>query len=161
MHIFTMRRTNGRRTKGFLALQLMAAATAWQALSSQASDAPNPPESPASSPKPEAVQTIYRTGVPHTTRRGERLTQYDAERSFFPIGSWGAPHPGNVYGYEYDWSILKQAGFNTVWPWPFEADAALDAAQKAGLQVILMNAQDEKVLAKIKDHPNLLSRARD
>jgi hypothetical protein len=38
-----------------------------------------------------AVQVIYRQGVPHTDKNGNPLTSYDPQRSFFQIGIWGNP----------------------------------------------------------------------
>lgn len=111
---------------------------------------------PEASPAAGAVQTIYRKGVPHTDRRGLPLMEYDAERSFFPIAMWGAPAPG-TYGHEYDWQVLVDAGFNTVWPWAtMTAPTVLERGQKLGLQLILMHAQNAETLEQIKDHPNLL-----
>ncbi len=104
-----------------------------------------------------AVQLVYRDGVPHTDRRGRRMMEYDRERSFFQIGLWGVSPPGQLYDYYYDWAVLTEAGFNTVWPWFNAIDPRgwLDAAEEAGLQVVLMGAQSTEVLEQIKDHPNL------
>jgi len=103
-----------------------------------------------------AVQLVYRNGVPHTDRRGRRMMEYDPERSFFQIGSWGVPEPGQQYDYHYDWAVLTEAGFNTIWPWGGAAIERLDAAQDAGLQVVVMEPESTEVLEQIKDHPNLL-----
>jgi hypothetical protein len=111
---------------------------------------------PVHADEPSAVQTVYRAGVPHTTRHGARLTKYDPNSSFFPVAAWGVPQPCDVYGHVYDWHLLKEAGFNTVWPWPMPAADALEAAKKEGLQVVLMNELDDATLQQIKDHPNLL-----
>jgi hypothetical protein len=94
--------------------------------------------------------------VPHTTRQGERIAAYAPETSFFPIACWGVPQPGDVYGHVYDWSVLKKAGFNTVWPWPMPVADALDAAKREGFQVVLMNELDEATLTQVREHPNLL-----
>ncbi len=107
-------------------------------------------------PEPRAVQTVHRDGVPHTDRNGKRLLRFDPERSFFPIGTWGNSKPGEVQGQTYDWAELKRAGFNTVWPWPYDREQQLRDAAAHGLQVILMNPPGEEALKKLKDHPNLL-----
>ncbi|MEN6549445.1 MAG: hypothetical protein ABFE07_25650, partial [Armatimonadia bacterium] len=39
-----------------------------------------------------AVQSIYRHGVPHTDKNGDLLATYDPNRSFFQIGIWGNPY---------------------------------------------------------------------
>jgi hypothetical protein len=64
-----------------------------------------------------AVQVVYRGGVPHTDKNGNLLTRYDPQRSFFQIGIWGNPY-GEIYGTSYDLKTLTEAGFNTMWPWP-------------------------------------------
>ncbi len=103
-----------------------------------------------------AVQVIYRHGVPHTDRRGRLMTAYDPDRSFFQIAVWGTPLD-KVYGHEYDLTVLKEAGLNTVWPWPmYSPESALELAQKAELQVVLMNKLNEEELEQVKDHPHLL-----
>ena len=69
-------------------------------------------------PAPSAtIQIIYTGGVPHLDRQGNILTQYDPERSFFPIAIWGVQMPGTQWDSEADWNVLTEAGFNTVWPW--------------------------------------------
>jgi len=82
--------------------------------------------------------------------------RYDPERSFFPIGTWGNSKPGEIQGQTYDWAELKQAGFNTVWPWPYDREQQLRDAATHGLQVILMSPPGAEALQKLKDHPNLL-----
>ena len=62
-----------------------------------------------------AVQVVYRQGVPHTDKRGRLLMQYDPARSFFQIAIWGNPI-GKIYGVGYDLKVLRDAGFNTMWP---------------------------------------------
>ena len=103
-----------------------------------------------------AVQVIYRQGVPHTDRRGRRLMQYDAERSFFQIGVWGNPY-GEIYGYTYDLQVLRDAGFNTMWPWPMRTlENQLEAGRDAELQIVYMGHLDPADAAKFKDHPSWL-----
>jgi hypothetical protein len=103
-----------------------------------------------------AIQVIYRHGVPNTDKQGHRLYKYEAGKSFFPIGMWGAPLPGDVYGSHYDWDTLKKAGFNTVWPWNTPVKPAIEAAKKAGLQLILMTERTEAELKEMKDNPWIL-----
>jgi hypothetical protein len=107
----------------------------------------------------DAIQTIYRDGVPHTDKKGIRLFKYDPERSLFPIGSWGTPQSREYRGVDYDWKHLVEAGYNTVWPWPmggYSSEDQLAQAAKYGMQVILMRKHDEEKIRKLKDHPNLL-----
>jgi len=103
-----------------------------------------------------AVQTIYRQGVPHTDRRGRVLMEYDPERSFFQIAVWGNPY-GEIYGTNYDLAVLPDAGINTMWPWPMRTlEEQLEAGRAAGLQVVTMGHMDEGDAAKLKDHPSWL-----
>ncbi len=103
-----------------------------------------------------AVQVIYRQGVPHTDKNGNLLTKYDPRRSFFQIGSWGNPY-GKVYDIDYDLKTLTDAGFNTMWPWPGHSlDDQLEAGRKAGLQVVAMAPLDLAAATRLKDHPNWL-----
>lgn len=103
-----------------------------------------------------AVQVVYRDGVPHTDRNGNLLTRYDPERSFFQIGVWGNPY-GDIYGTNYDLKTLTEAGFNTMWPWPIGTfEQQLEAGKAAGLQVVYMHALDPAEAARLKDHPNWL-----
>lgn len=104
----------------------------------------------------DAVQCIYREGVPHTDRYGNRLMAYDSERSFFQIGIWGNPF-GEIYGYKYDLKTLTDAGFNTIWPWHGrKLENILGAAADHGLQVVYMGHLAEEEAATCKDHPNWL-----
>jgi hypothetical protein len=103
-----------------------------------------------------AVQTMYRAGAPHTDRTGRVLTEYDPERSFFQIAVWGNPW-GEIYGYNYDLSVLANAGFNTMWPWYGRGlENELEAGKQAGLQVVHMGHLDPADAEKSRDHPNWL-----
>jgi len=103
-----------------------------------------------------AVQVIYRQGVPHTDKNGRLLTAYDPERSFLQIGIWGNP-VGEIYGYNYDLKVLTDSGFNTMWPWPGRTlEGQLEAGKEAGLQVINMSKITPEEAAAAKDHPNWL-----
>jgi hypothetical protein len=103
-----------------------------------------------------AVQTVYRGGVPHTDRQGRPLSAYDPNKSFFQIGTWGAPLPGKYYDSECDWAVLKAAGYNTVWPWAADPVKALEVGASFGMQIIPMGEIAEEKLAVIREHPNLL-----
>jgi hypothetical protein len=103
-----------------------------------------------------AVQSVYRSGVPHTDRSGNVLTQYDPERSFLQIGVWGNPW-GEIYGYNYDLAMLAASGFNTMWPWYGRGlEAELEAGAAAGLQVVHMGALEPADAAAHRAHPNWL-----
>jgi hypothetical protein len=103
-----------------------------------------------------AIQTVYHRGVPHTDRRGRPMMKYSPEQSFFQIGVWGNPF-GDIYGVRYDLSVLKEAGFNTMWPWPMRSlGEQLEAGRQAALQVVAMGHLSEADAAKFKDHPNWL-----
>lgn len=103
-----------------------------------------------------AMQTVYQHGVPHTDRQGRVLTEYDPDRSFFQIGIWGAPLPGQYWDSKVDWKVLKDAGFNTVWPWAAAPLQALETARSFQFQIVVMGEMGDDVLAQVKDHPNLL-----
>lgn len=103
-----------------------------------------------------AIQSVYRNGVPHTDKTGRPMMKYDPQKSFFQIGSWGVPLPGKVYGYEYDWKVLKTAGYNTAWTWGGVPKPSLAAGSKYGLQIVVMGEISDPDLAAVKDSPNLL-----
>ncbi|BBO33616.1 hypothetical protein [Lacipirellula parvula] len=82
------------------------------------------------------VQTVHRSIVPHTDKNGRALTEYDPQRSFFPIGMWGV-----ALGYDNsNWNELKQAGFNTAWPWFDDTVDSLNEGTRMDMQVVLMHA---------------------
>ncbi len=111
-----------------------------------------------------AKRFVYEKQVPHVTRTGKRLMQYAPEQSFFPIGLWGVPLPGTAYGTTYDWGELKNAGYNTVWPYHSNPETSLAHAKEAGLQIVQMINPDDKGnpdslknwLPAVKDDPHLL-----
>lgn len=108
-------------------------------------------------PAPSAArQTMYIDSVPHTDRQGRILTQFDPERSFFPIAIWGAQLPGTQWDSVSDWKVLTDAGFNTVWPWSCPLPTALKAGEDHDLQVVFMGEIAEADLPLAKDHPRLL-----
>ena len=103
-----------------------------------------------------AVQVIYRNGVPHTDKTGNILHEYDPEPSFFQIAILCNPY-GTVFGYDYDLSVLTEAGFNTMWPWAMRTlENQLEAGREAGLQVINMKPVETEEIEQFKDHPNWL-----
>jgi len=99
-----------------------------------------------------AVQTVYRGGVPHTDARGRLMIEYDSERSFFPIAIWGPPAVSAETG-----AIIKDAGFNTIWPWNVPIEPALKCGEESDLQIIVMYGLTDDELKKFKDHPRLLA----
>jgi len=99
-----------------------------------------------------AVQIVYRGGVPHTDARGRLMTEYDSERSFFSIGIWGTPAVSAELGAQ-----LKDAGFNTIWPWHVPIEPALKAGEESDLQVVVMYKISDDDLKNFKDHPRLLA----
>ncbi|MGO8748037.1 MAG: hypothetical protein ACLQNE_18845 [Thermoguttaceae bacterium] len=112
---------------------------------------------PAAKPDPgtSAVQIFCRDGVPHTDKNGRPLSRFDPGRSFFQIGIWGVPM-GEIWGTNYDWQILVDAGFNTVWPWSRDLKQTLAEAAKHNLQLVQAGEIDSALLQGVKDHPHLL-----
>jgi hypothetical protein len=85
---------------------------------------------------PDAVQSIYRDGVPHTDRTGELRFAYEPGRSFFPIGMYHALD-GEFTGVRYSFADLAALGINTVVPWRDQPlDQVIAAARRSRLQVI-------------------------
>ena len=103
------------------------------------------------------ISDVYSKQVPHIDKNGNVLIKYDENKSFFPIAMWGASNSTEVYGKTYDWNILKEAGYNTVWPWPSENRVAqLDKGAEYGMQIVLMNPINDESFPLINNHPNLL-----
>ena len=113
-------------------------------------------------PSPLAVQTIYRSGVPHTDRNGQRLMLFDPKRSFLPLVLYDAQLPGNTtpadtlkgqntLPYGYDATIYATANYTGVLPYPaFSMGDYMDgyptgdsrkSFSQAGLQVIRESPQ--------------------
>jgi len=106
------------------------------------------PDSPA--------QEMYRSGVPHTDREGRRLMAFDATRSFLPIGIYHGLQ-GDHFGQRYDLADLAAAGFNTAHLWPVQdMPAAVSAAQRSGLQVIVPDPVESRLEA-LAGHPAILA----
>ncbi len=105
---------------------------------------------------PEAVQTVYREGVPHTDRMGRLRFGYDGARSFFPIGLYHGL-TGRRFGRDYGFATVAAAGFNTIHAWEGQKlDAVIGDARANGLQVIHHNPSDAEV-AKYAGDANLLA----
>lgn len=102
-----------------------------------------------------AIQSVYKKGVPHTDGSGKWLRSYERGRSFFPIAMWGAPNPGEVWGEKIDWKVLKDAGINTVWPWHGDIYASLKAGNDFDMKIVVMGEIKQDDLVKIKDNPAL------
>lgn len=103
---------------------------------------------------PEAVQTIYRGGAPHTTRQGVPRTAYDAGESFFPIGIYnGLMDAGDGRD---AFALYASAGFNSIFPWRDQNfDAVLTAARANGLQLVVRDPTDAE-LARFAAEPAVL-----
>jgi hypothetical protein len=107
--------------------------------------------------KVDAVQTIYRNGVPHTDKNGNMRLTYDPATSFFPImlyHSW----VGTMHSQTWTFSDFANAGFNSCHLWegqrPTVAEA--DAAQAAGIQLVTHWPTDAEINA-LKNHPSTLA----
>jgi hypothetical protein len=105
---------------------------------------------------PEAPQTQYQAGVPHTAANGTRRTAFDPGQSFLPIGIYHAL-TGSWHGRDYDLADLKAAGFNVAHFWERQSLTEIVAsARLAGLQAIF----HEPGIAdarRFRDDPTLLS----
>jgi hypothetical protein len=114
---------------------------------------------------PDAAQLIYQNGVPHTDANGRPMMQYDAARSFLPIGIYHALHRDTSAedGMVYRFSDLTKAGFNVGWMWwgnpPLET---AKAAEAAGLQIVLWGREREaEMLRELAKSPALLGYTMD
>ena len=96
-------------------------------------------------PLPDAPQTMYQRGVPHTDAHGQRLAAFDPSRSFLPLGLYhaltGTPAPINcahpVRNCNYSLEILRDGNFTTAHLWEgVHADKGLADAERHGIQVI-------------------------
>ena len=104
---------------------------------------------------PEARQTPYLDGVPHTDRQGRVRFAYDPERSFFPIGLWNAILNAETE-VPFDYGLIAEAGYNTILPYVEGPDDAVMAeAARRDLQVILWWRKDR--VEPFRRHPNLLA----
>src|SRR4051812_27844031 len=94
---------------------------------------------PASAPVPPIIQHVHQQRVPHVDKKGQVLTAYDAQRSFFPIGLWGQAEPDAPGGPYPSWKEIADDGFNTVWAGG-EIEHVLSLAEKGGVQFVYMGA---------------------
>ena len=103
---------------------------------------------------PQAVQTIYRDGAPHTTRQGVVRLSYEAGESFFPIGIYnGLMEAGDGRD---GFALYASVGFNSVFPWrDQDFDAVLAAARASGLQVVVRDPTDAE-LPRFANDPAVL-----
>src|SRR3990167_2462387 len=80
---------------------------------------------------PNAPQTIYQDGVPQIDKNGNRLSEYDAQKSFFPLWMYTGtfypagcdfsqtkppcgPSSTNPLYNNSQYELLKQGNFNTI-----------------------------------------------
>lgn len=104
---------------------------------------------------PDAIQTPYPDGVPHTDRQGRPRLEYDPAVSFFPVGLYHGL-TGTYGGIDYSFAPIAEAGFNTVVAWgDVPTEAVLDAAARHDLQAIMSLPRDADVLLA-RDHANVL-----
>lgn len=103
---------------------------------------------------PEAVQTIYRNGAPHTTRQGIARLAYDADESFLPIGIYnGLLDAGDGRD---GFALYAAAGFNTVFPWrDQDFGAVLASAHANALQLVVRDPSDAE-LSYLAGDPGVL-----
>lgn len=103
---------------------------------------------------PDAVQTVYRGGAPHTTRQGTPRIVYDADESFFPIGIYnGLMDAGDGRD---AFALYASAGFNSAFPWrDQDFGAVLAAARANGLQLVVRDPTDAE-LARFAGEPAVL-----
>lgn len=104
---------------------------------------------------PDAIQTPYPDGVPHTDRQGRLHLEFDPDVSFFPVGLYHKL-TGTYGSMTYSFEPMADAGFNTVVAWgDVPTDAVLEAVTRHGLQVIMSLPRDDEVVLA-RDHENVL-----
>eukprot|EP01046_Picozoa_sp_COSAG06_P007204 COSAG06_NODE_349_length_16992_cov_9.318712_10_plen_212_part_00 len=82
---------------------------------------------------PKAMQRIYTSGVPHTDRRGNRMMQYERNRSFLPLVLYDAA----VLAPSTRYALHTNANFTAVLPYgAWSIERYMDEFATAGLQVI-------------------------
>ena len=139
----------------FLKLRASAAASLGCALALSAAFASADPVAPGWVPSPDAVQTPYLKGVPHTDAQGRPRFAFDPADSFLPIGLYHGLN-GEFEGVAYSFKPVANAGFNTVVAWGgLETDVVLDGAEQFGLQVIISLPRDDEVITA-RDHAHVL-----
>ncbi len=104
---------------------------------------------------PDAPQTIYQSGVPHTDKNGVFRNTYDASASYLMRGLY-ATWTGTAYRQTWAFSDYAAAGFNCcMYPWNGVNTAGFDAAASAGVQMLPYYPSDATVTS-LKNHPATL-----
>lgn len=104
---------------------------------------------------PDAPQTIYQNGVPHTDKNGVLRTTYDESASYLMRGLY-ATWTGTAYRQTWNYSDFANAGFNCcMYPWNGVNTPGFDAAAAAGIQMLPLAPTDE-VVTTLKNHPATL-----
>jgi hypothetical protein len=105
---------------------------------------------------PEAIQTVYQQQVPHTDRTGRLMTEFDADRSFFPLVLYHALQ-GEYDGVRYELKDDAAAGFNACVPYETQDPRSIaDAAAAAKMQMIV-HAPSDAIVQALARHPSLLA----
>jgi len=107
--------------------------------------------------RPDAVQTIYRTGVPHTDKNGNMMLAYDPSTSFFPIMLYHA-WIGTMHLQTWTFSDFADAGYNSCHLWEGQRPtvAIANAAHAAGIQLMTHWPTNSEINA-LKNHPATLA----
>ena len=103
-----------------------------------------------------AIQSIYRAGVPHTDKTGRLMLKYDPQKSFFQVGSWGVPLPGQGLRVSIRLERIEGCRLQHRVDLGRSAKASLEAGSKYGMQIIVMGEISDADLAAVKTAPNLL-----
>ena len=104
----------------------------------------------------DAPQTVYQSGVPHTSATGAAMRDYAIGRSFFPVGLYHAL-TGSWHGRSYDLGAIAAAGFNTVHTWERQPLADVAAAALAAHLQVVYHDPDPVEAARLSGHPAILS----
>lgn len=105
---------------------------------------------------PAAIQTVYQSHVPHTDRTGRLMTQFDADRSFFPLVLYHALQ-GEYDGIRYELKDDAAAGFNACMPYESQDPRAIaDAAAGAKMQMIV-HAPTDAIVQTLAHYPAMLA----
>jgi hypothetical protein len=120
-------------------------------------------------PLPDAPQHIYASGVPHTTRSGRMLDQFDPTASFFPRALYGAitqqffnPYDSELAGgplgpvANYSFAPVAAAGFNAIVATWQRIDTVLPDARRHNLSII-SQPHDLGQAHNMSTDPNMLA----